>query len=69
MNTQTEEVHRGQGVWEGACHSNISTCSATWKLSQPGTLGIFMEASRHLHEQSLTSFPGPFHSQENAGWG
>ena len=36
-----------------------------WKLSEPHSLGVFMEASSHRHDQS----PGPLLSPEAMGAG
>lgn len=40
--------------------SSTSTCSATWKLSEPCAFGIFMEAASHKHDLSLNQIPVPF---------
>ena len=37
--------------------SSTWICSPTQKLLEPHTLGIFMEASSHGHDQSLTQSP------------
>lgn len=43
--------------------------SPAWKLCEPCTLGIFMEASSHRHDQTLIPFLILLLSQEIAGQG
>lgn len=45
-----------------------SMCSPAWKLSELHTIGIFIEASSHRHDQWSTPFPAPLPSLENWGW-
>ena len=40
-------VHHSPGMW---------MCSSTWKLFEPPTLGIFMKALSHRHDQLLLHF-------------
>ena len=35
---------------------HTSTCPLSWKLSEPHTIGIFMEPSSYRHDQLLTPF-------------
>lgn len=71
--------YTGQGVGKGAQSFHALPEHATalapprahtlWKLSEPHTFGISMEASSHWHDGSLTPFPAHLLSLENMGWG
>ena len=68
-----EEVHKAksrrsqaQGLlspWKwGTPPSRLWTCSLTWKLSAPHSLGIFTETSSRRHDQLLTQSSAPLFS-------
>lgn len=63
-------------MWEGewnvflGYHSiHTSVCSPSWKLFDPHTFGVFMEASPLRHDWSLTPFPALLSSLHNWGLG
>lgn len=73
-----EELHRARPVrWSvelacllQVCHPpSTSMYSPTWKLSEPHTLGLFMEASSCRHDWLLSQSPVPVPSLEDEGWG
>ena len=77
----SEEVHKVSRVPspEAYCAHGVGVrVSPSWsrdmltnrKLSEPCTLGIFMETSSWQHDGSLSHFPAPFSSLENGrqGW-
>ena len=70
MNNQVE---RNSEIWKGpkCCapipveleYSTLPACRflhQPWKHSQTHTFGVFMKASSHRHDQSLTQSPVPF---------
>lgn len=52
MNLQREQTHRARGVGGVSEHPAGHLCSATQKLSEPHTAGIFMGTSSHIHDLS-----------------
>ena len=75
VNIQVEEMRRVRYVGRSMelpfslqeCHSpNASMRSPTQRLSEPHTIGMFMETLSHRHNLSLTPFPAPLPSGE---WG
>ena len=54
------------GVWHPP---GLQMCSPTWKLSEPHTIGILMDASSPKHNLSLAPFSTLLSSQENGGGG
>ena len=73
MKTCIRTRHREKGMKlpcpPQACYSPSSFKYSIWTLSEPHTLGIFMEASSHRHDRSLTPFSALLPSQENGGRG
>ena len=51
------------------CPPGTWMCSPTWKVSEPHTSGIFMEASSRRHDQLLTPFPALLPTLEKWSWG
>ena len=62
-----ETVHRAFMLSPGTPVSKQSLSLPTWKLSEPPSLGIFMEALSHRHEQLLTQFPALLLSLKDKG--
>ena len=60
-----EIVHKAFMPSPGAPLSKQSLSLPTWKLSEPPSIGIFMEALSHRRDQLLTQFPAPLLSLED----
>ena len=79
---QPYEIHRARSERISSTGASVSMelvgvhhlpcmwmCSLTWKIFEPHTLGVFMEASSCGHDKSLTPFSALLLALESGSWG